>query len=56
MGNMRKIADILTLAVSVKKTTTEIKCQPHIQAHVLAATYGRPLHNQKSLNFCHRTE
>ncbi|HEY9167966.1 MAG TPA: hypothetical protein VIN72_00600 [Lutibacter sp.] len=30
---------------------TEIKCQPHIQVHLLAPTHGRPLRNQKSLNF-----
>jgi hypothetical protein len=33
---------------NIKRQT---KCQPHIQAHLVAPTHGRPLRNQKSLNF-----
>ncbi|WP_158634655.1 hypothetical protein [Flavobacterium glaciei] len=35
----------------MKKTTNGQQSRPHIQAHLVAPTHGRPLRNQKSLNF-----
>ena len=39
-----------TDTLNIKRLT---KMPTHIQAHLVAQTHGRPLRNQKSLNFCH---